>query len=174
MKNQVQCWLRFNSQQWQGIFFSQSCHCSFLYSVLTVPMYYHIQPGPSTVAPAVLVKQLQQHSQRRIHQVDEAQLCGSKPSHWAHSTPSFGQRPARAEKSYMILMGYKPKTFWPTVRGANHSLWGRVHLILDNILDDMGTEWLYDPNACCGWPADGWQHDPYSLMRLNVKIHCKL
>ena len=97
-----------------------------------------------------------------------------QPSHWAHSTPSFGQRPARAEKSHMILMGYKPKTSRPTVRDANHSLRGQVHLILDNILDDMGTEWLYDPNACCGWPADGWQHDPYNLMRLNVKIHCKL
>ena len=93
---------------------------------------------------------------------------------WAHSTPSSGQEPARAEQSHMILMGYEPKTFWPAVRGTNHSLWGLVHLILDNILDDMGTEWLHDPNACCGLPADVWQHDPYSLMRLNVKIHHKL
>ena len=168
MKNQVQCWLRFNSQQWQVIFFSPR-------AVTAASLTVFLQsPCAITVAPAVLVKQLQQHSQRRIHQVDEAQLCGSKPSHWAHSTPSFGRRPARAEKSYMILMGYKPKTSRPTVRDANHSLRGQVHLILDNILDDMGTEWLYDPNACCGWPADGWQHDPYNLMRLNVKIHCKL
>ena len=39
---------------------------------------------------AVLVKQLEQEPQIRIHEVYEARLCGPSLSHWAHSTPSSG------------------------------------------------------------------------------------
>ena len=67
--------------QRQVIFFSPraNCHCRFSYSynVRTVPMCYQIPPGPSPAAPALLVKQLEQHSQRCSHEVDEARLSDS-------------------------------------------------------------------------------------------------
>ena len=55
-----------------------------------------------------------------------------QPSHWAHSTPSSGKEPARAEKSHMTLMGFEPQTFRPTVRRANHCATGAgilLHLV---------------------------------------------
>ena len=51
------------------------------------------------MTPAALVKELQQHPQNHVHEVDKA--VWSQPSHWAHSTPSSGQEPARADNSHM-------------------------------------------------------------------------
>ena len=53
----------------------------------------------------------------------------SQHSHWAHSTHQFwvgleASRWVRAEKSHMTLMGFEPKTFWHTVKSANHYAMG--------------------------------------------------
>ena len=47
--------------------------------------------------------------------MDKAQL-----SHWIHSIPCSVQELVREDKSHMILMGFEPMTFQPSVWSINH------------------------------------------------------
>lgn len=48
----------------------------------------------------------------------------SSAVHWIHSIPCSTQELVRAEKSHMILMGFEPMTFQPSVWSINHYAMG--------------------------------------------------